>query len=257
MFAEINAVNQKFILIFFRTAAILWFLPIFSSRAVAVYFKAGFSLALAFLLFQTVEVAGPLGADAYSLILLVLREILIGISIGFMVRVLFTVITAAGDLIAFQSGFSFAQFMDPITNTQVSPLVHVINLMAMLIFFVIDAHHTLIRGIAASFRDLPIGTGVFASSLVEFMTGVTAKVFTLGLKIGAPVVVTLFLVELALGLLSRMIPQVNIFVEGVPLKILIALTIFSLTLSVIAPAIATVLRSMEGEMLRMFRLMAT
>ncbi len=187
--------------------------------------------------------------------LLIMREVFIGLVVSFFVRILFTVVTVAGEILAFQAGFSFAQFMDPITNTQVSSLVQAKNLLAMLIFFAIDAHHFLIKGLAVSFAELPLGSAAMGDSLVQYFLGMTSKIFALGLKLGAPVIVILFLIELALGLLSRLIPQINIFVEGIPLKILVSITVLSMSLGILAPAIGGLFRNMETDMVRIFRLM--
>jgi flagellar biosynthesis protein FliR len=255
MFAEINPVNQKFILIFFRTAAILWLVPVFSSHAVASYFKAAVSLAVAFLLFDMVQVTRPLASDSYGLMLLILREIFIGLVVSFFVRILFMVVTVAGEIIAFQAGFSFAQFMDPFTNTQVSSLVQAKNLLAMLLFFAMDAHHFIIKGLAVSFTELPLGSASMGSPLVQYFLQMTSKIFALGLRLGAPVIAILFLIELAMGLLSRLIPQINIFMEGIPLKILVSITVLSLSLGILAPAIESLFRNIETDMMRIFRLM--
>jgi flagellar biosynthesis protein FliR len=255
MFAEIGVINQKFIFTFFRVAAVMWLLPIFSSRAVSVYFKAAFALAVAFLLQDTVVPGHPLNSDTFSLALGVLREVFIGLSIGFFVRILFTIVTVAGEIVSFQAGLSFAQFMDPITNTQVSPLVQVKNLLAMLIFFALDAHHNVIKGLAASFSELPLGSATLHASLLHQVIEMTARVFSVGFRIGAPIIVTLFLVELALGLLSRMIPQINVFIEGVSIKILITILVFSFSLAIIAPGIAGLFTNMDMEMLKILRMM--
>jgi flagellar biosynthesis protein FliR len=255
MFAEIGAANQKFILTFFRVAAIMWLLPIFSSRSVSVYFKAAFALAVAFLLQDTVTTVRPLTSDTFSLTIGVLREVFIGLTIGFFVRILFMIVTVAGEIVSFQTGLSFAQFMDPITNTQVSPLVQVKNLLAVLIFFAIDAHHSIIKGLAASFGALPIGAATLQMSLLQYIVGMTGKIFSAGFRIGAPIIVTLFLVELALGLLSRMIPQINVFVEGVSIKILVTILVFSFSLAIIAPGIAGLFTNIDTEMVRILRMM--
>jgi flagellar biosynthetic protein FliR len=118
-----------------------------------------------------------------------------------------------------------------------------------------DAHHILVRAIVASFRDVPTGSVTIQESFCQFLITISGRVFVTGFKIGAPIIVTLMFVEIALGMLSRMIPQINIFIEGVPLKILITVIMFSFSLGVIVPVIVNMFKGMDGEMLRIFRLM--
>lgn len=252
---DIGVDGQRFVLIFSRVAAILWFLPLFSSKTVSVPFKAGLSLLISFLFFDSIGGNLVFGNDPYQLFLLIIKEVFIGLVISFFVRLLFVSVDAAGKIISLQSSFSFAQFMDPMTMTQVSVIEQFKNLMAMMFFLAIDAHHVIIRAMYASFRDVPIGTVVVQPSLLQYLISATGKIFGAGLRIGAPVIVTLLLVELALGMLSRMIPQVNIFVEGVPVKILLTMIMFSLSLGVVVPSIVGIFRGLDGEILRIFRLM--
>ncbi len=250
---EINEVSQKFILIFFRIASVLWLLPIFSARAVSAMYKAGLSLLIAFLLFDLVVVKETLGGDPFGLMILVVKEVFVGLTIGFFVRVLFLAVNAAGEIASFQSGFSFARFMDPISMSQVTPFEQVKNLLAIMVFLAVDGHHILLKGLSGSFREIPVGTVAMRSALMPFLIDMTGKVFSIGLRIGAPVIVTLFLVELAFGMLSRMIPQVNIFIEGVPVKIFIAVSVLSISLGIITPGIAALFRDLDGQILKIFR----
>jgi flagellar biosynthesis protein FliR len=186
---------------------------------------------------------------------MVFREILIGVALGFVVKIFFAAVAAAGGMPALQAGFGFARFMDPTTMTQVSVLEEVLNLMALMIFFAVDGHLIIVRSLFTSFQDIPLGNAVFKEPFFMHLLGVSGKIFGLGLMIGAPIIVTLFLTELCLGILSRMVPQINVFVEGVPLKIIVTLTILSLSLNILAPVIGNMFRSLQGEMQRVIRLM--
>jgi flagellar biosynthetic protein FliR len=193
--------------------------------------------------------------NPYSFLLLTLREVFIGITIGFVAKIILSSIGAAGDIMSIQTGFSFAQFMDPFTMTQVSVLERFKNLLAIMIFFAIDAHHIVFQAISASFTELPIGAAALREPLLRYVVNATARVFSLGFKIGAPVIVTLFLTDLAFGMLARMIPQVNIFIEGVPIKILVATIMLTVSLGVTVPVIASLFKGMDNDFMRVFRLM--
>lgn len=254
---DIGIEAQKFMLVFFRVASVLWFIPLFSSRFVSSLFKAGLSLLIAFLLFHSVKVVVTADVlnDPYSFLVLTLREVFIGITMGFIARIIFSAISAAGDIMSIQNGLSFAQFMDPLNMTQAPILEQVKNILAIMIFFAIDGHYIIFHAVSASFSVLPIGTVTLREPLLRYVINATARIFSLGFKIGAPVIVTLFLVELAFGMLSRMIPQVNIFIEGVPIKILITMTILFVSLGITAPVIANLFRGMNEDFINVFRLM--
>jgi flagellar biosynthesis protein FliR len=246
---------QKLLLIFFRVLSILWLLPIFSSKAVVFPYKAGLSMVISYLLFDVVTMDQYPGQGSYLLLLAVIKEIFVGLTISFFVRILFSAVNVAAEVAALQAGFTFARVMDPVTMGQVTVLEQFKNLLAIMVFFSIDAHHIIIRGLFSSFKALPIGNITLNHSLLQYMVAMTGKMFTIGLKIGAPLIVTLFITELSLGLLSKMIPQINVFVEGMPIKILITCMILSLSLGIIVPNIANLFRGMDAEILKIMRLM--
>ncbi|MCX8022113.1 MAG: flagellar biosynthetic protein FliR [Syntrophorhabdaceae bacterium] len=252
---DIGFLSVKFILIFFRVISILWLLPIFSSRAVSALFKAGLSLAITYLLIDWINVDIGEGEGPYFLMLLVMKEVFIGLTIGFFVRILFFMVYGAGEIISLQTGFSFARFMDPLSMTQISVIEQLQNILAIFVFFSIDGHHSLIKGIFLSFREVPIGTLSLNEGILRYLINGVGKIFSVGMKIGAPVIATLFVVELSLGLLSRLLPQMNIFIEGMPMKILIAFMVLSFSMSFTVSAIDGLFRGLEGEILRLMRMM--
>ncbi len=245
----------KYILIFFRVLAILWLLPVFSMRSLSVLFKISLALLMSFLITGAVSYPAEVAADGLAMLLAIFREVLIGLSISFAIRLLFAVIQATGEIVGFQTGFGFARMVDPVSSGQSSILEEFLYMLAIMIFFAIDAHHIVLRGIYASFKELPLGTATMTSGLLNYFVAASGRIFGLGLKFGAPLIVALFLIELALGLLSRMIPSMNIFVEGLPVKIFVSLTVLSLALSFMAPALADLFKGIEPEFIRVLRLL--
>jgi len=245
----------KFILVFFRILAILWLLPVFSVRSLSIIFKVSFTLLMAFLVSEVVSYPAEMAGDGYALLLAILREVLIGLSISFAIRLLFAVIQATGEIVGFQTGFGFARMVDPVSAGQASIIEEFLYMLSLMIFFAVDAHHIVVRGIYASFKELPLGTAVVTGGLFNYFTTASGKIFGLGMKFGAPLIVALFLIELSLGLLSRMIPNMNIFVEGLPVKIFVSLTILSLALGFMAPALGTLFKGIDVEFLKVLRLL--
>lgn len=246
---------QRFMLVFFRVTAVLWMIPLFSSRTVSVTFKGGLSLLIAYLLYDSFGSDLPVQSDPFLLLILSLKEVFVGAVIGFITRIVFVSASISGDIISLQAGLSFARFMDPFSMTQVSVLEQIKNLIAMLVFFAIDAHHMLIKGIAYSLQELPVGAVSLNSSLAGHMVTATGKIFASAFRIGAPMIVTIFLVDLAFGMLSRMIPQANVFVDGIPVKILVAVSILGLSMGYIVPSISGLFRGLETDFIRVIRMM--
>ncbi|HPP07445.1 MAG TPA: flagellar biosynthetic protein FliR, partial [Syntrophorhabdaceae bacterium] len=129
------------------------------------------------------------------------------------------------------------------------------NILAIMVFFSMDCHHAIIKGMFLSFKEIPLGYMALNSNLFNYLITSTGKIFSVGLKISAPITVTLFIVELSLGLLSRLIPQINVFIEGLPVKILITMVVLSLSLGITVTAIAGIFGGIESEFTKIIRLL--
>ncbi len=249
---DISLEAQKFVLVFFRVVSMIWFLPLFESTSVSAVYKAGLSMLIAFLLFESVVVP-DFGGDAFLLLIAVGKEVLIGLSMGFFVRILFSAVSAAGEVVSMQSGLSFARSMDPTMMAQSTVLEQFQGLLAAMIFLGIDGHHVLLKSVAKSLRDVPPGAIVVRPALFEFVIDATGKIFGASLRICAPVIVTLFLMEIGLGILARLIPQVNVFIEGSSMKVLVTLAMLGCALNLMVPVIAGLFRGLDGDMLRIIK----
>jgi flagellar biosynthetic protein FliR len=251
---DIGLEAQKFILVFVRVLSMIWLLPLFQSRSVSAGYKAGLSLIVAFLLFPSVSVV-DLGGDGYKILLSIGAETLIGFSLGFVLRVVFGMVSAAGELMSMQSGLSFARAMDPTVGASVTVLEQFQSLLAMLVFLGIDGHHTVLKGIAVSLREVPPGSIALKPALFQYLANSVGSLFPASLRICAPVVVTLFLVDIGLGIVARLIPQVNVFIEGASIKMLVTLGMLALSLNLIVPVIGSLFRGFDSDILRIIRSM--
>lgn len=181
-------------------------------------------------------------------IVLIIKEILIGLLLGFVAAIFLYVLQMAGGLIDLMMGFAIANVIDPQTGAQ-SPIMGNFKYMfAILILFTTEGHHLLLRGILNSYfliplhKWLPIADGGIAGLLTDFF----ARSFVISLQIAAPIAASIFLVDVALGLISRTVPQMNMFVVGIPVKIL---TSFLLLLLVL-PGFGFVLNRLFSELFR-------
>ena len=132
-------------------------------------------------------------------------------------------IQMAGQVAGYQMGLAIANIMDPATSLQVPILAQAYNLMAMLIFLAIDAHHWFFRSLVESFNLLPLFHFRLSSSVISHLVDTAGAMFVIAVKVGAPVIVVLILTSVAFGLLARTVPQMNIFIVAIPLKIIVGL----------------------------------
>lgn len=222
---------QIFLLIFLRVSAVMMIVPIFNSKSIPIIFKVGLALSISYVLFPVLKLENtPFLADPIHFGIGVAGEIIVGIIIGLSVRLLFAAIQLAGQLAGFQMGFAIANVMDPITSTQASIIAQINNIIAMVMFLAINAHHWFLRGLVESFRLVPPFSFRFSASLMEEIIRLAGNMFIIAIKVGAPVIIALLLVSIAFGLIARTVPQMNVFIVAMPLKIIIGLLflIFSL-----------------------------
>lgn len=234
-----------FLLVFVRMTGLFVIAPIFGRRNVPAYFKIGFSFFIALILVNTTAVQSIQYDDsilAYTL--LIVKEFMVGLTMGFTAYIVISAVYVAGEIIDMQVGFSIANVMDPISNVQIPMTSNVYFIISMLLFLSMDGHHMLIKALFDSFATLPPGMASFDASLADGLIGVFSTVFATGFKIAAPIVAAVLITDIALGTISRMVPQLNIFVIGMPLKILLGLFVILVTI----PAFITIMKGLFSLM---------
>nr|NIV03375.1 flagellar biosynthetic protein FliR [Calditrichia bacterium] len=193
-----------FFLILVRMTSMVLSAPVFSSRGIPRMIKIGLSGLISLLLFPIVNSYDPQFAmNHLTVILLVFGEIFTGVMIGFSMRLLFAGVELAGEYIGVDMGFALAQVYDPNFNQQLSVIARLKNILAILIFLIIDGHHFLIEAVAYSYKVLPIGSWKLSSMAIDKFIQMSAQIFVIGIKIGAPALVALFLTSVAMGIIAR------------------------------------------------------
>lgn len=221
-----------FMLIFCRITSFFVVAPVLSSRGVPNVFKIGMSFFLSVLVFLTYGVHHELPADL-TYVLLIIREILIGLVLGFVAYLLFVVIQTAGAFIDIQIGFGIANVIDPMTGASAPVLGNFKYMFALLLFLAMNGHHYLIDGIIRSYDWVPLSNDFFMKlyngSISDFLVQTFDQSFVLAFQMSAPIVTALFLTDVGLGFLARTAPQFNVFVIGMQLKVIVGLIVLLLT----------------------------
>jgi len=220
-----------FLLIFVRISGIFMMMPIFSSRNIPGRVKAGFALIITYILFPILFSSTTVIPEHFlPFMFLVAGELIVGLILGFVSSLIFTAIQMAGQLLDMQIGFGIINMIDPLSGQQAPLIGNFKYILALIIFLAINGHHVLLSALFASFKLIPV-TGVFVNiAIAQFMVDMIGGMFIFALKISLPVIVSLLLTDMALGILARTMPQMNIFVVGVPGKIIIGIFVLSMAL---------------------------
>lgn len=235
---------QVFLLVFLRTLGVLAVAPIFGHRAVISQAKAGFAFALALALFPSTPVTMAVNTELAPYVLGAVKEITLGMMFGFVARLVFVAVQFAGEIIGIDIGFGVVNVIDPLSAEQISIIGTFKNLIAMVTFLMIDGHHILLQALSESLAMVPLGGVQLTELLARGLVEMTAKVFGMAIKLAAPVVVSLFLTSVALGIMARTMPQMNVFIVGFPLKIAVGMGMMAMTL----PLFQTILIKMFYEL---------
>jgi flagellar biosynthesis protein FliR len=221
-----------FLAILLRISIVLFMTPLFSSAHLPNSLKAlaSFSFSVALYLLPNLKVA-PLPFEPLALVCVVFSELILGIIVGLTFSTALGAFQFTGELISFQMGFGFAQVADPMGGAQITVVSRWFQTLSYLIFLTVNGHHLVIRTIVESFQTIPIGGFVIDSVTYGKLIGLTAQILVIGMKLAGPVMVTLLLAHVALGLLSKFAPQLNVMTASFPLTLLLGFLFLHLSLS--------------------------
>jgi flagellar biosynthetic protein FliR len=218
---------ESLMLVGVRIVAFLVVAPPFSHRGIPATVKVMLAIGLALAVAPRVATTVPASTGEY--VVLLVGEAMIGVGLGFLVAVVFSAVQSAGSLIDLMGGFSLAQGFDPMTQVNGAQFARLYQLTAVVILFVSDGYQMVISGLVRTFDALPLGASLDLSKLGDALTTSVTGMFLATLQIAGPLVVVLFLADVGLGLLTRVAPALNAFALGFPLKILLTLSLASLT----------------------------
>jgi len=226
-----------------RLGVVLLLSPLFSNLSGMVAVRVLLTLALSAVLVSAPGVMLPPPTLALGPVLVAaLCELAIGLTLAFGVFAAFGAFSVGGKLLDVQSGFGLGNIYDPVTRGGAPLFATLLNLVAVTVFFGLDAHHALLRGMVFSLHQLAPGSGLHAFD-VEAVIRQFGLMFSLGVALVIPVVLCLLLAETGLAVVSRVLPQMNVFVVGVPVKIVVALAVLALTVGSLEPVMTRVYAS--------------
>ncbi len=233
-----------FLLVFARISSALLFHPFFGRRNVPAIAKIGLALLTAVLLTPVLRVPQPVFTTTISLLLAFLKEMMVGYTMGLLMHLFMTWVLMTGEVVDMELGLSMGRAFDPQSNMSMSASGMVFNLMITLIFFTSNGHLTLIRILASSCQLFPPGTAFFNHQAGSYLALMLGDMLLLMLKLAMPVLAIELLTEAGMGVLMRIVPQVNVFVAGLQVKIVVGLAITILALPAASKLMDTTLTHM-------------
>jgi flagellar biosynthetic protein FliR len=205
--------------------------PLFGGTFTPPMVRVGLVLVLG--VFMAPHIGVPTSLEAGMLITVMLREVLIGFALALSVRLLIAGAELGGYLSGFQMGLSYAALIDPQSGVRNNVLAALYGSIALMVLLLTNGHHDLLRALAVSYEALPIGGGSVAANLPELVARMFGLMFTLGVRLAAPIVITLLLVEVSLGVMARVAPTLNLMVTAAPVRLLVGWMALALTLRVL------------------------
>ena len=227
-------VFKPFFLILVRVTTFLFLFPIFNSRVFPMLVKAFLSLMITMLLYNSLKVnVDVFPVNTIETIIMFFSEFVVGLAIGLSVLIFFAGVQFAGQVIGFQMGFSMINVVDPQSGTNISLIEQFAYWVAIIMFLMFNGHHLLIYGLTKSFDIINVGSIVFKKVLVRTFIDMSFQIFITGIKIGAPAIAALFLVNVGFGIMGKFAPQMNIMLVTFPISITVGLIFFLLSIQII------------------------
>ena len=237
-----------------RVSIVLFLMPIFNTNALPMQVKASVSLVLTLALWPHVVLAGTdMPQHPLSLGLMLLGEMVLGLIMGMVVQFLFFGIQSGGELLGFQMGFTMVNVADPLSGIQNGAAAYFLWMVAILTFLTFDGHLLMIKALADSFHLVPAGGLLVGDILMRQVFDLLTQLFVVAIKVAAPVMVALFLTELALGLMNRAAPQMHVMLIGFPLKIAAGFFFLGLLLVILSSQIEEFVIGMNPMFLNLLK----
>lgn len=248
--AQLSAWLAAFLFPLIRILSFIGTAPIFGNKQIPARVKVALAVVLTIVISPTVEVQPGLEPGSTAGIFVVFQQIMAGMAMGFTVRLIFTAVEAAGEIIGLQMGLGFASFYDPV-NASYTPVVgQFLGLIAALAFLAMNGHLLMLEALANSFQAFPVTAHPPTAEGWRTLTLWGGSILKSALQLSLPVLGALIITNIALGVLTRSAPQLNLFAIGFPITLSIGLIMLALSIPYLAPLLELFTRNGIDTMLR-------
>jgi flagellar biosynthetic protein FliR len=228
--AELNALITGFLWPLTRILGLIAVAPLFSNGSVPRRTKVGLGILLAMIVAPLVQV--PAGLEPMSMqgLLILVQQLMIGIAMGFSMRIIFSAVEMAGEVASMTMGLGFATFFDPQSRGRSNAVSQFLGLLVLMLYLAANVHLALLSTLVDSFTTMPITVGPMTGNIAEQVARWGGRLFSAGLQLSLPIVAALLITNIALGILTRAAPSLNLFGIGFPITLAIGFTMLSLIL---------------------------
>lgn len=251
--AQLDAWLAALIFPLTRILALIASSPVLGNKQVAARVKIGLSVLLAIIIVPTLRDMPQVAVGSPQGMLIMVQQIIIGAAMGFTMRLIFTAVEMAGEFAGLQMGLGFASFYDPINATHSAIIAQWLGVIATLTFLAMNGHLYMLSALATSFQTLPIGSTMPAKGFYG-VANWGGSIFLYALQISLPLLAALLITNLALGILTRAAPQLNLFAVGFPITLAIGFFVLALSMPYFAPLLDRMIQEGLGTALNLAKL---
>ena len=245
---------NHFLLILIRVGVVLFILPFFNSRTIPIPCKIGLTFIITILMYPVIDKhLSVFPNTVLGVAHLVAGELVVGMILGLVVQVFFEGVRIMGQLVGFQTGFAITNILDPQSGTQVSILSNMAYLTAIVLFLVLNGHHILLNALRESFEIIRVGGMSLNRSILPELVKHMGEMFVIGIKIGAPAIAALVIAKVVFGLITKLIPQMNIMIVAFPLQIVVGLLFFAISLRLLLVFLEKFLANLDTVLINTMR----
>jgi len=256
IFAQIASKIDVFLLIVARVGGIFLIGPVFSNRVIPRQVKALLTIMLSLVLFISLQLKPPpIPSQLGPFTIFLISEVIIGLVIGFVAQMTFAAVQFAGQAIDMQLGFAIVNVIDPVYGTQAPLIGSFQNLLALLLFLGTNSHHYMIMALYQSYQRIPLFGLAAGTEVTTVMVDLFGSMLVTGLKLAIPVVGAAFISEVALGLIARMMPQMQVFFVGMPVKVFVGLVLLMMILPIYITTMQLLFDGNFQDTLRILKMM--
>ncbi|MCB2210561.1 flagellar type III secretion system protein FliR [bacterium] len=247
---------ERWFLMMFRVSSMLMVMPVFGYNSIPVTARVAVAFFVTSVLFPLhPEMQLTLAPGVLEFFGVILREVFIGLSIGLVTVFIFTGVQFAGHVMGHSMGFGMINAIDPFSEEHMPVLGQLLTMFTLVLFLMMNGHHFLLQAVDESFVRIPIGTGALSDEAIWGFARLSGDIFNVGIKVAAPVLITILVSEFALGMMARTVPQMNVWIIGFPLKIMAGLLTLSIALPMVVYVFGKIFRGWEGDVIDFLRAM--
>ncbi|ROR30781.1 flagellar biosynthetic protein FliR [Mobilisporobacter senegalensis] len=247
---------EYFLLILVRISAFILVAPFFSMSNTPIRLRTGFSIFLAFLLYQVVDLKTISYQTEIEYGILVLKEFLVGLLLGYFANICTAILNFAGQVIDMEIGLSMVNLFDPVSKSQTSITGNFYMYLVMLMLIITNMHHYILIAFVDTYTIIPVGEGIFRPDMYLIMIQFMVDYFIIGFRIVLPIFASSLLINIILGIMAKIAPQMNMFVIGMQLKIFAGLVVLFLMIGLLPNVSDFVFNEMDKMMKLIIRSMS-